>query len=943
MVAARAEPGNERVTEPRHRRAKEVFLAARGLERDERASFVARVCGDDDELRREVESLLDYRDTETRHFSALLVEAVQIGREACDERFQAGAAIAGRYRIVRRLGSGGMGEVYLAEDEKLGELVALKFLPRAFASVPASLELLLAEARAARGVSHPNICRVYDVGEAEGETFVSMEYIEGEDLAGLLRRTGAIPSERARKMALELCSALAAAHESGVLHRDLKPANVLVDASGRLHVADFGLAGRDEERARAGVAAGSPAYMAPELLAGGAPSVQSDLFALGLVLFEILAGRRAYDSPGAIRGAALAGDPPPSPREQASDVDPVLARAIQLCLDSDPARRPRSAAALARALGEEDPLAGMLALGDVPTPAVVAASGARGVVSARAAPRLALVALILLALFVPLSDRTFPLQRARPARAPSELAGSARDLLRRLDPLDALPSDSAYGLSASPGPTFFGPGRESWESWGGPGTGAALVFWYREGLDELKPSSMWTLFFLRPARTHLDDPPAGTQGTSTVILDLEGRLRFLRSTPEFVPPRAGAFDWGPLFAAAGLDPLDFEPAGTLLPLESAADRRLAWVSRGEPHLRVEAGSSAGRAVLFALLRRVPFAGAPAGPAGVEGVDPVVLSHRIYDRMLALLLAFAIPMAWRNLRAGRGDPWGGFRLALFTLVCRMASWLLQADHARDLSSEMSYLVIGFGAGLWQAAMAWGYYMAIEPLVRGFWPKALVSWNRVLGGRWRDPLVAGHVLIGACFGIWLALCDSLDVLLPQWLGRPVESVPPADALDALSGPASWVGTVLGLPVDALYTSLLVLMLLAFLRAVLRHTLLAAAVAAALLTAIDALLGADPLLSWPVVALLQVAPGLYLLLRLGVIPYCAAQLVLFLLEGFPITAGLERWYAGASLFALACVLLVLGGALLGVLRPAARSAGRIPAPGVRSGGAAGWGGHR
>jgi serine/threonine protein kinase len=151
--------------------------------------------------------------------------------------------LAGRYQIVGLLGRGGMGEVYRAEDLSLGQPVALKFLPDFVAADAERLARFRTEVSVARQVSHPNVCRVYDIGEADGHIFLSMEYIDGEDLSTLLRRIGRLSPDKATEFARQLCAGLAAAHDKGVLHRDLKPANVMIDGRGRVRLADFGLAG----------------------------------------------------------------------------------------------------------------------------------------------------------------------------------------------------------------------------------------------------------------------------------------------------------------------------------------------------------------------------------------------------------------------------------------------------------------------------------------------------------------------------------------------------------------------------------------------------------------------------------------------------------------------------------------------------------------------------
>jgi serine/threonine protein kinase len=158
-------------------------------------------------------------------------------------RFPPGTLLAQRYRVVSLLGRGGMGEVYRANDLLLAQTVALKFLPAQWTPHEETLARFRNEVRVARQISHPNVCRVYDIGEAEGCTYLSMEYVDGEDLASLLRRIGRLPQDKALEIARQLCAGLAAAHDKGVLHRDLKPGNIMLDGQGQLRITDFGLAG----------------------------------------------------------------------------------------------------------------------------------------------------------------------------------------------------------------------------------------------------------------------------------------------------------------------------------------------------------------------------------------------------------------------------------------------------------------------------------------------------------------------------------------------------------------------------------------------------------------------------------------------------------------------------------------------------------------------------
>src|SRR5262245_22701508 len=239
-------------------------------------------------------------------------------------RFLPGAVLAGRYRILGLLGRGGMGEVYRADDLKLGQAVALKFLPAQVENDEGRLQRVLNEVKVARQISHPNVCRVYDVGEVDGHHYLSMEYVDGEDLASLLRRIGRLPQDKAVQISRELCMGLLAAHEQGILHRDLKPSNVMIDGRGRAKIADFGLATLADEIGAAELCAGTPAYMAPEQRAGKEVTVRSDIYSLGLVLYELTTGKAPFN--------VLGETTPTSPSSHVAGLDPATERVILRCL-----------------------------------------------------------------------------------------------------------------------------------------------------------------------------------------------------------------------------------------------------------------------------------------------------------------------------------------------------------------------------------------------------------------------------------------------------------------------------------------------------------------------------------------------------------------------------------------------------------------------------------
>src|ERR1700739_1253194 len=211
-------------------------------------------------------------------------------------RFAPGSIVAQRYRIVALLGKGGMGEGYRGEDLRLSQVLAIKFLPEALSQDAAALGRFHSEVRVARQVSHPNVCRMFDIGDADGFPFLTMEYVDGEDLSSLVRRIGRLPQDKAVEIARQICAGLAAAHDRGVVHRDLKPANIMLDGAGKARIPDFGLAGIAATIQGADVRAGTPAYMAPEQLSGKEVTAKSDIYALGLIFYEIITGKRAFDA-----------------------------------------------------------------------------------------------------------------------------------------------------------------------------------------------------------------------------------------------------------------------------------------------------------------------------------------------------------------------------------------------------------------------------------------------------------------------------------------------------------------------------------------------------------------------------------------------------------------------------------------------------------------------
>jgi serine/threonine-protein kinase len=261
---------------------------------------------------------------------------------------ESGQVLAQRYRVQRLLGKGGMGAVYLADDEVLGELVALKVISSAFASDEAAMVTRFRrEAAAARKVSSTNVIRIHDLGEARpGLLYLSMEYFAGRTLADLIAQRGIVPLDDARDILKQIVNGLEAAHEAGVIHRDLKPSNVLIGERGAVKIIDFGLAttAMGEGLTATGAILGTPHYMAPEQIRGKPVDARTDVYALGALTYHLVCGRPPFSGDNAIAiGFAHCSEEPPPPRQIRRDVPANLEAAILAALAKAPEDRPSSA------------------------------------------------------------------------------------------------------------------------------------------------------------------------------------------------------------------------------------------------------------------------------------------------------------------------------------------------------------------------------------------------------------------------------------------------------------------------------------------------------------------------------------------------------------------------------------------------------------------------
>lgn len=810
-------------------------------------------------------------------------------------RFLPGTKIAGRYRIVSLAGRGGMGEVYRADDLKLGHPVALKFLPRDVKEGSRSFQHFLSEVRLSRQIAHPNVCRVYDIAEVDGQHFLSMEYIDGEDLKGLLRRIGRLPRDKGIQIAQQLCAGLAAAHEKGVLHRDLKPANVMIDGRGQARITDFGLARLADGAAGAGEISGTPAYMAPEQLARGETTIQSDLYSVGLILHEVFTGRQVHQG-GSLQEVIRSHEDSSSiqPSTLVDDLDPAIERAILRCLQKDPGQRPKSARAVAAGLPGGDPLAAALAAGDTPSPEMVAAAGGQGAIGKRPGLICLAGAAVGLALVCWLAQLTYLVNHAGLDRHPESLADSARQMIRTFGYTNP-PAQEAHG--------FLREGKDTLRFWLRQNPVPTIADNYFNGWGEVS--------FARISPANPDWIGAMQLG---VELDASGKLIRFRAIPSLGPgsPKLPTEpDWHLWFPKefTGFDLTALEPVEARGPQPPDAFDQLQVWKGGQPgssgDFYVQSAAYDGKPIYFNVLSPAEFEGRTPSLAmwPRPEAEQAPASHQRGESMFALIFLLvwivACLLAWRNFRLGRGDRKGAFRVAFFLFCAGMLAVLFLASHVPG-SHELAVLGIGAAQALWKAALFWVLYLALEPHLRRLWPQVLISWSRLVNGQWRDPLVGQNVLLGVLGGVFATAFVQFEVLAPAWFGlTPHPYVQPHPI--ALDGPFALVGILLLQIIEA-SGGLGGLMILFLFRLVLRRALLASCVWIAVVSVTMALISeAHPVLGWFVHGLVG-SIFLWVYLRLGLLAGLVMGVSFEILRTAPLTTNFSAWYAGNGLAVMA-----------------------------------------
>jgi serine/threonine-protein kinase len=798
-----------------------------------------------------------------------------------------------------------MGEVYEAYDLILGQDVALKFLPAGVAATEGALDRFRHEVRLARQVSHPNVCRVYDIGEVDGLPFLSMEYVDGEDLASLLSRIGRLPPDKALDIARRLCAGLGAAHEKGVLHRDLKPANIMIDGRGKVLITDFGLAAIAGSISPEEARQGTTSYMSPEQLAGREVTVRSDIYALGLVMYEVFTGKRPFQAKSVEELLRLQQESTPtSITSVAKDVEPAVERAILRCLAADPQQRPVSARVIARSLPGSEQLDAALAAGETPSPEMVAEAGkSEGLHPPKALAMFALIIASTIA-FAATAAYFTPIQQTPLEYSPESLSAMAREHVRRLGYAQHS-GDSAMGLETSL--PYWDYARSHYSvgqlrAQMAAGRPAAINFWYRQSPSPLNPGD-------DVARVSMASPAFTMSGMLRLRLDLQGRLLSFEAVPSEFEPMAGKAappDWKPLFSAADLDPAQFQSAEPQWTPIVACDFRAAWTGAWpEAHevpIRLEAAAWHGKLVSFRVIE--PWTQAMR--------DHPPTASGVYAMVSVWLIAFVgVFLARRNLKLGRSDRRGAVRLAFALFCIGLPADLLSMSHVAG-PAENRRLAILFVMDIGLAGVAAVMYLALEPYVRRRCPRVLIGWTRLLQGGWRDELVGSHSLAGVLVAVALSLLPVLQGLISIRSGS-LPPVAPASRWVTLLGAREFVGGILSAFNSGILTGLFCTFIFFLMRLLLRRDWLAGA-GLSLLLILGSLVNYRPVsMNLPIVLASSVLVSVLILVlvRLGLLALISMLVATQLLFLVPLTLDASKWYFGYTLGVLFAIFVLAASA--------------------------------
>jgi serine/threonine-protein kinase len=638
----------------------------------------------------------------------------------------------------------------------------------------------------------------------------------------------------------------------------------MLDGRGHVRITDFGLAAVAEQVRD--IESGTPAYMAPEQRAGKEVTVRSDIYSLGMVLYELFTGNR------------------PARENKAAEMDPAVERIVLRCLDNDPSMRPDTALAVSAALPGGDPITAALAAGEVPSPEAVANAGA--VEGLRVPVAIACLATVIvgLAAFSFVRQRRDIVNQIPMEDSPQVLAAKARDIAKSLGYMEH-PVDTAFGWEYDADYLRYLTAEED-DSVRYARIKAnrppALFFWYRESPRYLyDPSGIIS-------RTQ---PSSFDPGMLGAVLDSEGRLVELDAQIPAVTHTNVATaiaDWNRLFAAAGLDMTRFTRTEPLLGPRTYSDIRAAWVGSWDQApgqtVRIEAAAYQGRPVFFRIV----------GPWTPEArTEPVTRGTLTFPALLVFAVvmpAGAGLLAWRNNRMGLGDRRGAFRLAAFIFVSTFF-WRFASQHYVPTMAEAGVLFFATRDALTLGAIVWVLYMAFEPYVRRRSPRMLISWSRLLTGRLHDPLVGADLLAGCVLGT-VVLC----------VARPLESPFNASLAPRLMAtPAGWFSAWCMASVFAVGGALSFLFVLTLFLQLIRVQWLAALLFIGTMSLLVPLPGAN------ISSIVLISFSWYALTRFGVLSTSALLYVPYVAELFPSPFSRSAWYVESALVAVLSVAML------------------------------------
>jgi serine/threonine-protein kinase len=736
-----------------------------------------------------------------------------------------------------------------------------------------------------------------------------MECVDGDDLATLLGRIGRLPADKGLETARKICAGLGAAHAKGIIHRDLKPQNIMLNKRGEVLIMDFGLAAVAEQLTGLEARNGTPAYMSPEQLRGAEVTPRSDIYALGLVLYELFTGRKPYEAKNVQQLISMQESlDVPSMTSVAADLHPDVEKVIRRCLDPDPIRRPSSALSVSAALPGGDPLAAALAAGETPSPELVASAGVTGGLPLRVS-----IACIVFAIGVLLAvpfyfQARHALQMAPLDLAPDALAQKARE------------ASAALGYPRKPADTFFRlqyaagllrhlselPAPKPFAEW--LTAEAPVLLSYREALEPLAAP---------PLGQVSDDVPAPTKpGMVHCVLDGHGRLRQFLALPYRTPPAdAGAILPGEVFQLAGLDLAKFTAVTPQRAPTVPADSLQEWKGMHPvlPATEVTVRTAFWKGQLTEFSITWPWDRDTPPPAAASFVLNIV------QPIFAITgIAAAVLLAWRNWKLGRCDKAGAHRLFWFRFCAGLLTWVGLA-HFSPPERLLSYLAKAVSDLLFGGAAMWLLYLALEPALRARWPHSIVTWNRVLAGRWNDARVGADILMGTVTGAAIALASIVRAEVAER-----GDLAAGGSLFRLLGTRQWIAGQSELLSGGVQSGLLIFFIIFGLKVLLKRDWLAA-LAAALILSLGQGVASDPAHARTLVPFLLTAFGLlsFVLLRYGLITTIVAVWTTNNILQLPLGTNLSTWYAASGVMSWLFVAAVaafgfwnsLGGRLLGI----------------------------